>query len=87
MSLDPHTHMQLCTSAGTVQVIGTARNYSYTYVLLSFRISSVEQNVIGMCVVSYIFVIITVNTPRVAVDDVLIMHAGCWGTEWGLGTP
>lgn len=84
MSLDPRSEIQLCTSAGAV--IGTAGIYIYTRVL-SFKISNVEQNVIRMCVMSFILVINTVNTLREVVDNVLIMHAGCWGTEWGLGTP
>lgn len=50
-------HTQKCSWAWVqepVQVIGTARIYSYTRVLLSFKISSVEQNIIRMYVVSYI---------------------------------
>lgn len=81
MSLDPHSEMRLCTSAGAVQVIGTAHIYRRTCLAI-VHISSVKLN-IRMCVVSHISVINTVNTPRVAVDDddVLLMHAGCWGTE------
>lgn len=58
MRIHPHSEIQLCTSGGAVKVIGTDLIYSYTRFLESFRISSVEQNVIRMLVVSRIFVII-----------------------------